>query len=155
MDWFAFIAWQPIVIIFILMCFDFITGFAKGVKNGDVQSTKMREGLWHKAGFVGLVVLAIIWEVFVLWANTDAAIMKAGLIIPEFPVVSVVCFFIAIIELVSIVENLCVLNPHIASLPFIKQLKPHDDESPEVTVEINHEELASAIHKLTDKANGE
>lgn len=154
MDWIAVIAWQPIVLIFILMCFDFITGFAKGAKNGDIQSAKMREGLWHKAGFIGLVILAIIWEVVVMWINFDSTLQGVGLIVPEFPAVTVVCAFIALIELVSIVENLCVLNPHIATLPFIKQLKPHDEGTQEITVGIDHKELANAMSQL-EKADGE
>ena len=127
MEWVTTIAWQP---------FDIITGFGGAAKEGVIQSGKMREGLWHKAGFLGLVVLAVIWEVVVLWINFDAALKGAGTIVPEFPAVSVVCAFIALIELISIIENLCVLNPHIATLPFIKQLKAHDPSAPDISVEI-------------------
>ncbi len=139
MEWITSVAWQPIALIFVMMAFDIITGFGGAMKKGVVESGKMREGLWHKAGFIGLVILAIIWEVVVLWVNFDAAAKDAGIIIPTFPAVSIVCAFIAIIELISIVENLCVLNPHIAALPFIKQLKAHDPAAPDLTVEVEHE----------------
>lgn len=137
MDWVTAIAWQPILVIVVLMAFDIITGFGGAAKEGVIQSGKMREGLWHKAGFLWLVVLAIIWEVAVLWINFDAYLKGAGTIVPEFPAVSVVCAFIALIELISIVENLCVLNPSIATLPFIKQLKAHDPAAPDIKVEVD------------------
>lgn len=128
------IPWQPIALIAALMVLDIITGFLGAAKQGVVESGKMREGLWHKAGFLGLVVLAIVWEVAVLWINFDAAAKGAGVIIPEIPATSVICAFIAVIELISICENLCVLNPVIASLPFIKQLKSHDPDAPDRTI---------------------
>lgn len=122
------IPWQPILLIVVLMVLDIITGFAGAAKQGVINSGKMREGLWHKSGFVGLVILAIVWEVVVLWINFDSIAKGAGVIIPEFPAVSAICAFVALIELISIVENLCVLNPQIASLPFVKQLKAHDSD---------------------------
>ncbi len=140
MDWITAISWQPIVLIVILMVFDIITGFCGAVKKGVVESGKMREGLWHKAGFLGLVILATLWEVAVLWINFDAAIKGAGLIVPELPAVSAVCAFIALIELVSITENLCVLNSRIATLPFIKQLKAHNPAAPDGNVDIGIED---------------
>ncbi len=120
------VSWQPIALIAVLMVLDIATGFAGAVKQGVVESGKMREGLWHKAGFVGLVILAIVWEVVAMWINFDAVSKGTGAIVPELPAVSGVCAFIALIELVSVCENLCVLNPHIADLPFMKQMRAHD-----------------------------
>lgn len=119
----ATIPWQPILVVAMMMVLDIASGFAGAAKEGVIESGKMREGLWHKAGFIGLVLLAVVWEVAVLWVNFDAVSKGAGVIIPELPTVAAVCAFIVFIELVSIVENLCILNPHIAELPFIKQLK--------------------------------
>lgn len=138
------VPWQPILLIVILMALDIVTGFAGAAKQGVIESGKMREGLWHKAGFIGLVILAIVWEVVVLWVNFDAVSKGAGVIIPELPAVSGVCAFVALIELVSITENLCVLNPQIASLPFIKALKPHDPDAADMTVEVEGEHAADA-----------
>lgn len=135
----VYIAWQPIAMIVIMMLLDIITGFAGAAKNGVIESGKMREGLWHKAGFVGLVILAIIWEIVVLWINFDAVAKGSGMIVPEFPAVSVVCAFIAIIELISVCENLCTLNPQIATLPFIKALKTHDPDVADLTVEVEQQ----------------
>lgn len=136
------IPWQPIVVVVVMMVLDIVSGFAGAAKEGVIESGKMREGLWHKSGFIGLMVLAVMWEVAVLWVNFDAASKGAGIIIPELPTVSAVCAFVALIELVSIIENLCVLNPHIAGLPFIKQLKTHNPASPDIVVGIEDETTA-------------
>lgn len=136
------VQWQPIVVVIVMMVLDIITGFAGAAKDGAIESGKMREGLWHKAGFIGLVFLAIAWEVAVLWINFDAASKGAGVIVPELPAVSGVCAFIALTELVSVCENLCVLNPNIANLPFIKALKPHNPDAPDITVGVEDENAA-------------
>lgn len=131
------IPWQPIVLMVVLMVLDIISGFAGAAKSGVVESGKMREGLWHKAGFIGLVILAIVWEIAVVWINFDAAAKGAGIIIPVMPAVSGVCALIAIIELISIIENLCVLNPQIAQLPFVKKLKVHEPDAPYFSFEVD------------------
>ncbi len=44
------------------MALDVATGVAGAVKAGALKSGKMREGLWHKAGFFGLIALAYLLE---------------------------------------------------------------------------------------------
>lgn len=70
------IPWQPIVLIVALMVLDIISGFAGAAKSGVIEPGKMREGLWHKAGFTSLVILAIVWEAAALWINFDAAAIR-------------------------------------------------------------------------------
>ena len=50
----------------VMMVMDIITGFAGAVVTGSVSSTKMREGIGHKAMLVMLVVLAILVQTFSL-----------------------------------------------------------------------------------------
>lgn len=137
---FATIEWQPIVVITALMVLDIITGFAGAVKDKAVESGKMREGLWHKAGFFGLVALAALYEVATAWLNFELA-GSMGIAVPELPAVDAVCVFIAITEAVSIVENLRVINPQIANLPGVSALQAHDPAAPDLTVEIEEEEV--------------
>ena len=47
---------------------------------------------------------------------------------PDLPAVGAVCTFVVATEIVSVLENLCALNPDIASLPVVKRLKPHEQE---------------------------
>ena len=138
------IQWQPIVVASVMMILDIVTGFAGAVKNQTVESGKMREGLWHKAGFFGLIALAFIYEVAAVWMNFEADAVGLGATIPELPAVSGACIFIVATEIVSVCENLCTLNPHIAALPVIKSLKPHDPAAPDLIVEVEEDHATGA-----------
>lgn len=91
----------------VAMLLDVLTGLAKGAATVGIDSTKMREGLWHKAGFVGLVALAYVLQIAQGFAELGV----------EIPTVGAVCVFIVLTEAVSILENLCELNPAIADSP--------------------------------------
>lgn len=120
--------WQPIAITAAMMILDMITGFAGGVKTQTVESRKMRDGLWHKAGFFLLIAFSLVWEIGALWINIEISQLNIGFTLPEVPAVGAVCAFIVVTEAVSICENLCVLNPEIEQLPIIKNLKPHGED---------------------------
>lgn len=91
----------------LFIVFDIITGIAGGVKERALNSTALREGLWHKSGFLGLIILAYILEV-------ASRYMDLGF---EIPSVIVICVYVIATECVSIFENLCILNPEIANSP--------------------------------------
>ncbi len=126
------IDWHPIAVAAVMMAIDVLTGFAGAAKDKAIQSGKMREGLWRKAGFFGLIALAAVWEVGSVWLNVETS--QIGVTVPELPAVGAVCAFVVATELVSILENLCVLNPDIASLPVVKHLQPHNPERAEVEI---------------------
>lgn len=128
------IPWHPIAIATVMMVLDIISGLAGAAKESVIQSGKMREGLWHKAGYFGLIALAAAYEVATVWINFEVAELGIGMTAPEIPAVTAVCAFIVLTEVVSIVENLCVLNPDIAKLPVIKTLAHRDPAAPAVTV---------------------
>lgn len=142
------VQWQPILVAAVMMLFDIITGFASAAKHGEIESGKMREGAWHKAGFFGLILLACIWEVGSIWINTETAYL--GFTVPEVPAVGVICTFIVAIEVVSILENLAALNPDIANLPIVKQLKTHDPDRAEITVELEKPHDETETHARTN-----
>ena len=98
------------------MVLDVATGLAGAVKTGTVQSGKMREGLWHKAGFVGMIACAYLLEYVANVADLGVSV----------PAVSAVCVFVVVTEAVSVVENLCVLNPQIADSPVGKMFGERD-----------------------------
>lgn len=132
------IDWHPIAVAAVMIAMDMLTGFAGAAKDHAIESGKMRAGLWHKAGFFGLIALAAVWEVGSVWLNAETA--GAGVSVPQIPAVGAVCTFVVATEVVSILENLCVLNPDIASLPVVKRLKPHDPERPGIAVEVEEDE---------------
>lgn len=99
--------YHVLIITCVMIVLDVVFGFAGAVKMGDVQSEKLRNGLWHKAGFVGLIALAYVIQ----WA---AAYAELGF---EVPTVIAVCVYVIVTEAVSVFENLCVLNPVFINSP--------------------------------------
>lgn len=49
-----------LIVTAVMIVLDVVVGFAGAVRNKDVQSAKLCDELWHKAGFVGLIALAYI-----------------------------------------------------------------------------------------------
>lgn len=99
---------ELLIIVTIAMVMDVVSGVSAAVRLGNVESVKMREGLWHKAGFVGLIAMAYLLEY-------GASLVDLGMTVPA---VNAVCVFVVITEAMSIFENLCILNPAIADSPF-------------------------------------
>lgn len=99
---------EILVITLIMILLDLVFGFIGAIKEKNVQSTKLRDGLWHKSGFIGLIVLAYILQF---------AIERVDLGF-EVPTVIAVCIYIIVTEAISIIENLCILNPKIIHSPF-------------------------------------
>lgn len=107
-----------VTIALVLMGMDILLGLAGAVKDHSVQSSRMREGLWHKAGSIGLIVLAYILEVAV--DHVDLGIV--------FPGVVVVCAYIILMEVGSCMENLVVLNPELRNNPIMKVFATKEDD---------------------------
>ena len=99
--------YQIIIVAAIMMVLDVVFGFAGAVRQKDIQSEKLRNGLWHKAGFVGLIVLAYVIEYTAQYADLGF----------DVPTVLAVCIYVIVTEIGSVFENLCVLNPHLVESP--------------------------------------
>ncbi len=98
----------------ILIVMDYITGIAAAASRGDIQSNKMREGLWHKLGEVGAIILAY------LVAEEGHYIglpYQIEILIPS------VIIWISVMEVTSILENIAILNPDLAGDGFLKIFK--------------------------------
>ena len=92
----------------VFMVLDIISGFVQAVVNRCLDSTKMREGVLHKAS-IGLVVLST-WALEVLAQHVaDLSIEGLGTV--------PVCVILVLMELVSIWENVCRANPALADSP--------------------------------------
>ncbi len=115
MDWSML---QVPVIAGAMMVLDVCVGFAGAVKRRDVRSGKLRDGLWHKAGFEGLIALAYVIQY-------AARFVELGF---EVPTVVAVCAYVILTEMVSVFENLCVLNPVLVGSP-LGALFAHADKA--------------------------
>lgn len=95
-----------ILLAFAFNLLDFITGFVNAWRMKKISSTKMREGLFHKLGFWLTYVLAILFNI----ANKELNFQ-----IP-LNLIYVVCVYVIITEIISIVENLKKINPDIKGI---------------------------------------
>ena len=115
---------QACLIVLILIAFDVLTGVTKALIKGDLNSHCLRTGLWRKTGEIFTVFGGLIFE----YSNT-----ALGLGI-NIPLASAIAGYIAIMEITSITENICEINPRMANIfkPYLlnldQQEKGDDDE---------------------------
>ena len=104
--------WVLVALTFIVV--DVLVGFLNAAAHSEVSSSKMREGLSRKAGSVGIICVADI---------VDGA-MLGGVTVGDIgtPILTAVCGYIAVMELISVLENICKLNPQLRENPILQML---------------------------------
>lgn len=105
---------------FILMLFDMVSGIIQAVMNREFRSSTMRTGLGHKAVLALIILLAICIEIL----STHVAGLGFGGV-----TIYVVCVAIIIMEVASIMENLCKAYPELADLPVMKIFEHADADA--------------------------
>lgn len=110
----------PYIIVGISILGDILTGFLNALSKGEVDSTAIRSGLFHKVA----EILAICFGYGVDFA------MKYFDIGIGFDIGMVICVYILIMELVSIIENICAMNPQLNKLfsPYLNKLKSKNEQ---------------------------
>lgn len=108
-----------LIIVGILIVFDYATGLLKAVMRHDISSEKMRQGLFHKSALVLVMLLAEIVEH--AQAHIDLG-FTLPLIVPA-------AVYIALTEIASIIENLGEINPELASSPLLQLFRPKDQDA--------------------------
>lgn len=83
--------YRVLIVPFVLMVFDFITGISHAWATGHLKSYRMREGLNKKVGEITMIVIGCLFN----WA----------LNVPKYVIYGIVLYVI-IMELISICENL-------------------------------------------------
>lgn len=106
-----------LVITCVLIVMDYLTGLAKSVVNKDIDSTKMRDGLWHKATYVAVITLAEIIE-----HGQEAVDLGFTM-----PLIVPTCVYIVLTETASILENLSQINPELADSPVMQLFRSTKD----------------------------
>lgn len=107
-----------IIACLVMMVFDIITGFMAAWKNKDIQSTKMREGLFHKGTLILLIILAWLCELFVMH------VPDLGITIP---LVIPACVIIFTMEVVSVTENTSEIYPELKDSKLLKLFSLSND----------------------------
>lgn len=94
--------YYSIVIALIFNALDLLTGIVASVKNKEVKSSKLRDGLFKKIGFM--------FCYFIGWL-VDTQGYRVGFNITN--VLPIILLYACTTELVSIIENICKINPDI------------------------------------------
>lgn len=105
---------MAIVCMVIFIVLDIISGLAAAYARKEVESPKLRQGLWHKVGYLFVVFCAIAIE----WAMTQG--MNLGF---NLPLVMPICIWISLMEVVSTLENSAKINPDLSNVPGFERLK--------------------------------
>lgn len=80
-----------------------LTGFAVAVKEKNIVSSKLRDGLFKKCGFIACYVLAY---------TIDKNGVYIGMNV-EVKILPIVISYVVLTEIISIIENISRLNPDI------------------------------------------
>lgn len=125
-----------IVLVFILIVLDIVSGIAAAFVSKTIDSSAMRCGLWHKASYVLVILLAGTLE----WAvSAGGPSLGIGL---DLPIIVPTCLYLGLTEISSIGENLAQIDPSLRSAPVFSVLgrvKP-TEENKEQEESINQEE---------------
>lgn len=91
----------PIMIALVFNAVDIVTGIISALRNKDIESNKLRDGLFKKVGFILCY--------FVAWlVDTQGDVIGFHLDVSILPVIII---YVCTTELVSILENICKINP--------------------------------------------
>lgn len=95
--------------------FDIITGLICAIYNGNVNSTKLRQGLFRKLTEILTVIGASLLEY---------GLEYIGLTI-DIPLTMATISYIGLMEIVSTIENICGVNPFLKDLfkPFLEKIR--------------------------------
>ena len=93
----------PIIIALIFNGLDLVTGIISAIKDKDIQSAKLRDGLFKKVGF--MLCYFVAWLV-----DTEGELIgfKFGV-----EILPIIILYVCTTELVSILENISKINPDI------------------------------------------
>lgn len=92
-----------VTVALIFNVFDLVSGIAVAVKEKDLQSSKLRDGIFKKAGFLLCYALAIL---------IDRQGTYIGLKL-EVEILPIILSYVMLTETVSIIENISRLNPEL------------------------------------------
>lgn len=99
-----------IIIIAVLIIGDIASGWIAAIATKSIDSTKMRDGLWHKSAYILVIALAGLIE----WGASKGVFFGI-----EIPVLEAVCVYIGVTEITSIIENIALINPELKDTPLL------------------------------------
>lgn len=103
--------------------FDIITGLIKAGYKGEINSTNLRRGLYHKLSEIVTVAGCGLLDYYIKYLQTGF----------DVPILKPVATYICIMEAVSIVENISQVNEKLGNFlkPYLEKLKGERDGNSE------------------------
>lgn len=95
-----------LIVATIFIVFDVATGWLKALSTGTTDSSIMRTGLFRKIAEIMAVVFGYVCEYAFPYAGLDVTI----------PFATGISTYIVLMETVSVVENLALMNPQLAEI---------------------------------------
>ena len=91
----------PVIVALVFNGVDLLTGLIGAIKNHDVQSAKLRDGIFKKIGFLICYALAFLLDNYggTIGINISVNILP------------IVIAYVVFTEVVSIIENISIINP--------------------------------------------
>lgn len=91
----------PIFIALIFNGIDLVTGIISAIKNKEIKSAKLRDGLFKKVGFLFCYFVAWLVDTYGEFIGFQFGIS----------ILPIIILYVCTTELVSIIENICKINP--------------------------------------------
>lgn len=106
---------KTFIVVGVLILFDIGTGLLKAWHSGTMDSTTIRSGLFHKLSEALCVIGSALLEHGIKYINLNI----------DVPLLTAVSAYICVLELISVIENLCAINEKLRKLftPYLKKLK--------------------------------
>ena len=102
----------PLFVVCFFIVLDVIVGLCKAFATNSYSSTKMREGLWHKAAIIAVTILAYALEAATGLMDFSLIGWEVG---TTLPIVAAVTAYVVIMEAGSVLESAVIINPELGA----------------------------------------
>lgn len=111
-------AFTPLLIALVFNLLDIVTGLVSAIKNGELQSAKLRDGLFKKVGFIFCYILSWLVDAH----GSDVGFELSVNILP------IIILYVCTTETVSIIENISKINPDVLPEKLMEMFHITDNE---------------------------
>lgn len=109
---------QSIAIALAFNGIDIITGFVAALRNKSLQSSRLRDGIFKKVGFIFCYILAYIIDHY-----GEIIGFQIGIYI-----LPIIILYVCTTEIVSIIENICKINPDLVPSKLMELFNINQEE---------------------------
>ena len=107
-----------IIIALAWIVLDVVCGTIRAAKTHQLDSSKMRDGLFHKIGYILCMGMGV-------GIDYTMEYMNIGF---DIPVLEGICVMVVLTEIISVAENIMILNPELADWGIFKSIKSRDEK---------------------------